>query len=230
MIGYRSVTGVDRTASTAGVGGHTIGVPMDDGVHGGPVRREDPHRWHKRAETPDPLHGRRPHPNGSEECLVIRGPEPLDPRANSAEEALPPAREQLPLPRRRQQAHLEPQLRERRGAGEGTPFSAFTTPAAPGTPTAPRNEPPRPAVPEPRSGGADGPTAPFPLPRANGLPVVGTDGANITDEPADAAPGEPKPPTSRPERVAAERAAAFRAATRRGRRPDGARRPRGTRG
>ncbi|HZG92889.1 MAG TPA: hypothetical protein VEZ42_21985, partial [Pseudonocardia sp.] len=59
---------------------------------------------------------------------MIRGPEPVDPRPGSVEDPLPPAREQLPLPRRRQQAHLEPQLREPNGAGAGTPFSAFTTP------------------------------------------------------------------------------------------------------
>jgi hypothetical protein len=37
----------------------------------------------------------------------------------------PPAREQLPLPRRRRQSHLEPQLRTPGGAGSGTPFAAF---------------------------------------------------------------------------------------------------------
>lgn len=38
---------------------------------------------------------------------------------------LPPRREQLPLPRRDGQSHLEPQLREPGGAGSGTPFEAF---------------------------------------------------------------------------------------------------------
>lgn len=38
---------------------------------------------------------------------------------------LPVRREQLPLPRRDEQTHLEPQLRERDGAGSGTPFTAF---------------------------------------------------------------------------------------------------------
>jgi hypothetical protein len=38
-----------------------------------------------------------------------------------------PAREQLPLPRRKRQAHLEPHLRTP-GTGEsGTPFAAFTS-------------------------------------------------------------------------------------------------------
>ncbi len=49
---------------------------------------------------------------------------------------LPPRREQLPLPRRDGQSHLEPQLREPGGAGSGTPFQAFEdsdrdAPAAP---------------------------------------------------------------------------------------------------
>jgi hypothetical protein len=43
----------------------------------------------------------------------------------------PPRREQLPLPRRTQQAHLEPQLRTPGSGGSGTPFTAFT-PAIPG--------------------------------------------------------------------------------------------------
>ncbi|MHA6625472.1 hypothetical protein ACU61A_08600 [Pseudonocardia sichuanensis] len=36
-----------------------------------------------------------------------------------------PAREQLPLPRRRRQSHLEPQLRTPGSPGAGTPFTAF---------------------------------------------------------------------------------------------------------
>lgn len=36
----------------------------------------------------------------------------------------------VPLPRRREQAHLEPQLREPGGAGAGTPFGAFAGPPA----------------------------------------------------------------------------------------------------
>ncbi|WP_346277815.1 hypothetical protein [Pseudonocardia sp.] len=43
----------------------------------------------------------------------------------TADDPPPPAREQLPLPRRRQQAHLEPQLRNPGDAGTGTPFAAF---------------------------------------------------------------------------------------------------------
>ena len=42
-----------------------------------------------------------------------------------------PAREQLPLPRRRRQSHIEPQLRTPGGTGSGTPFAAFATDGAP---------------------------------------------------------------------------------------------------
>ena len=60
---------------------------------------------------------------------------PRVPMARDASEArstvpdrhLPPSREQLPLPRRHGQSHLEPQLREPGGAGSGTPFEAFDT-------------------------------------------------------------------------------------------------------
>ncbi len=47
-----------------------------------------------------------------------------------------PAREQLPLPRRRRQSHIEPQLRTPGGTGTGTPFAAF---AADGVPEPTRN-------------------------------------------------------------------------------------------
>ena len=70
----------------------------------------------------------RPQRLGSEERQVIGRSEPVDPHPAPVEESLAPAREQLPLPRRRQQAHLEPQLREPGGPGVGTPFSAFSTP------------------------------------------------------------------------------------------------------
>jgi hypothetical protein len=42
-----------------------------------------------------------------------------------------PAREQLPLPRRRRQSHIEPQLRTPGGTGTGTPFAAFGAESAP---------------------------------------------------------------------------------------------------
>jgi hypothetical protein len=42
-----------------------------------------------------------------------------------------PAREQLPLPRRRRQSHIEPQLRTPGGTSTGTPFAAFDPDAAP---------------------------------------------------------------------------------------------------
>jgi hypothetical protein len=63
--------------------------------------------------------------------------EPIDPRSG-VEESRAPAREQLPLPRRRQQAHIEPQLREPNGAGAGTPFSAFSAPQSDPSDGAPR--------------------------------------------------------------------------------------------
>ena len=43
----------------------------------------------------------------------------------------PPAREQLPLPHRRRQAHIEPQLRTPGGSGTGTPFAAFAAESVP---------------------------------------------------------------------------------------------------
>ncbi|OZM78208.1 hypothetical protein [Pseudonocardia sp. MH-G8] len=43
-----------------------------------------------------------------------------------------PAREQLPLPRRRSQAHLDPHLRAPGGPGAGTPFTAFACDAPTG--------------------------------------------------------------------------------------------------
>jgi hypothetical protein len=54
----------------------------------------------------------------------LGGP-PDRPVLRTAQDPPPPDREQLPLPRRTQQAHLEPQLRTRGGAGSATPFAAF---------------------------------------------------------------------------------------------------------
>jgi hypothetical protein len=62
----------------------------------------------------------------------------------------PPSREQLPLPRRQRQAHLEPQLRVRGSAGNGTPFAAFSPAPSP-----------RPESPEAGSGGAHPRNRPF---------------------------------------------------------------------
>jgi hypothetical protein len=62
-----------------------------------------------------PADRRMTHRQGRESPPVLR----------TADDPPPPAREQLPLPRRRQQAHLEPQLRNPGGAGTGTPFAAF---------------------------------------------------------------------------------------------------------
>ena len=57
---------------------------------------------------------------------------PLRPRDD--DDPPPPLREQLPLPRRSQQGHLEPQLRVPGGSGEGTPFTAFDPAAADAAP------------------------------------------------------------------------------------------------
>jgi hypothetical protein len=46
-------------------------------------------------------------------------------RPGGEDDPPPPRREQLPLPRRAQQSHLEPQLRVPGGTGSGTPFAAF---------------------------------------------------------------------------------------------------------
>ncbi|MCO1658765.1 hypothetical protein [Pseudonocardia humida] len=139
---------------------------------------------------------------------MIRGPEPLDPRPRSTEDPLPPAREQLPLPRRRQQAHLEPQLRERGGAGDGTPFSAFAAPTATEDQAA---EPTGPTAFSSRLGQA--------LQRGpGGLADRPVERSGVPGEPEAAVPADPAERVVRPER-AADRAAAFRAATRRGRRP-----------
>jgi hypothetical protein len=51
---------------------------------------------------------------------------PLHPLHTQPNDPPPPAREQLPLPRRRQQAHIAPQLRTPGEAETGTPFTAFT--------------------------------------------------------------------------------------------------------
>ena len=59
-----------------------------------------------------------------------REPAPYPLQPGSAHDPPPPRREQLPLPRRSQQDHLEPQLREPGGSGEGTPFLPFADPAA----------------------------------------------------------------------------------------------------
>lgn len=70
------------------------------------------------------------------------GPGPLPPRARREQQGSrfggpadppPPDREQLPLPRRSRQEHLEPQLRVPNSTGGGTPFAPFT-PARPGHP------------------------------------------------------------------------------------------------
>ena len=46
-----------------------------------------------------------------------------------------PAREQLPLPRRQRQSHLEPHLRAPGDGVSGTPFAAFADDSAADSPT-----------------------------------------------------------------------------------------------
>jgi hypothetical protein len=104
---------------------------------------------------------------------------------------------------------MEPQLRERSGAGDGTPFSAFSAP------TATEDQASEPTT---------GPTA-FSsrlgqaLQRGpGGLADRPAERTGPTAVPDGAVPGDPAERVVRPER-AADRAQAFRAATRRGRRP-----------
>lgn len=51
-----------------------------------------------------------------------------------------------PLPRRRGQANIEPQLREPRGAGDGTPFGAFGQPDPAPPPVEPEATAPTPPI------------------------------------------------------------------------------------
>jgi hypothetical protein len=64
-----------------------------------------------------PVDRRQPHRQDREKPPTLR----------TGDDPPPPAREQLPLPRRRRQAHLEPQLRNPGGGDAGPPFSAFST-------------------------------------------------------------------------------------------------------
>ncbi len=64
---------------------------------------------------------------------------PAHPLRRLDDDPPPPRREQLPLPRRARQRHLEPQLREPGGSGDGTPFAAFADDVDPaGDDTRPR--------------------------------------------------------------------------------------------
>ena len=84
------------------------------GTGAGPVpRRPQADRGRLDSRQPDS----RP-PDADELTLHPLHTQPNDPP--------PPAREQLPLPRRRQQAHIAPQLRTPGEAETGTPFTAFT--------------------------------------------------------------------------------------------------------
>jgi hypothetical protein len=107
----------------------------------------------------------------------------------------PPARERLPLPRRRRQSHLEPQLRMPGGVGNGTPFAAFGFPPAPDAAPAPS----RPS----------GPVGnPFEQPER-------PERQERSERPERPERSERPDRSERPERL--DRAAAFHAGTRRGR-------------
>jgi hypothetical protein len=112
--GSEWVMNMDGRASSGSDPGRPAAGPNGAGPNGaGPAGRPAPDRGRpaRRAAEQDelPTHELPTHP-------LRTGP--IDPP--------PPAREQLPLPRRREQAHLEPQLRTPGGAGSGTPFGAFT--------------------------------------------------------------------------------------------------------
>ena len=65
-----------------------------------------------------------------EPTVARRGEPPVHPLRTEPDDPPPPTREQLPLPRRAGQSHLEPQLRTPGSAGDGTPFAAFTAPSS----------------------------------------------------------------------------------------------------
>ena len=81
--------------------GRSTSEPSPDRDALSPADRRDPGRRQPRDEP-------EPHPLQTA---------PADPP--------PPAREQLPLPRRAGQENLEPQLRNPGGIGTGSPFAAF---------------------------------------------------------------------------------------------------------
>lgn len=122
-------------------------------------------------------------------------------------EPLPPRREQLPLPRRDEQSHIEPQLRVPGSSGAGTPFAPFGGSGgvnpfleADEQPTQQNQVPPPPLPPPGARTGRPGPghreAVPPPRAPANGHPGL--------------PPGPPPPEQHR--RTAVSRAAAFRAA------------------
>jgi hypothetical protein len=87
------------------------------GIGAGPVpRRPQADRGRLDSRQPDSR------PPDADELTV----HPLHPLHTQPNDPPPPAREQLPLPRRRQQAHIAPQLRTPGEAETGTPFTAFT--------------------------------------------------------------------------------------------------------
>jgi hypothetical protein len=106
---------MDGRASRGPSAGRSGTTPNGKAVHGaGPApRRPQPDRGRPDSRQLAPRQ-----PDADELTVHPLHTQPNDPP--------PPAREQLPLPRRRQQAHLAPQLRTPDEAESGTPFTAFT--------------------------------------------------------------------------------------------------------
>ena len=106
---------MDGRASRGPSAGRSGTTPNGKAVHGaGPApRRPQPDRGRPDSRQLDPRQ-----PDADELTVHPLHTQPNDPP--------PPAREQLPLPRRRQQAHIAPQLRTPDEAETGTPFTAFT--------------------------------------------------------------------------------------------------------
>lgn len=78
-----------------------------------------------------PAHDPVPRPRTEHEATAAgRGEPPVHPLHTEPDDPPPPTREQLPLPRRAGQSHLEPQLRTPGSAGDGTPFAAFAAPVS----------------------------------------------------------------------------------------------------
>jgi hypothetical protein len=102
---------------SAGRNGTTPNGKAGNGA--GPVpRRPQADRGRLDSRQPDSRQPDSRQPDADELTLHPLHTQPNDPP--------PPAREQLPLPRRRQQAHIAPQLRTPNEAETGTPFTAFT--------------------------------------------------------------------------------------------------------
>jgi hypothetical protein len=107
---------------------------MDGRPSSGPVSGRDGSAPNGRERA-----GRRPLPDRGRSDPRTPGPDelPVHPLHTGPGDPPPPAREQLPLPRRRQQAHIAPQLLnpDEADTDTGTPFAAFSA-TRPGPPPA----------------------------------------------------------------------------------------------